>query len=236
MYSSTSSVKTELLKKELPVLFFDTCSILDILNSLHLNNLSESYASNMLDLIKLNRTSCWLVSCQNVYEEWNDNINSVLATMDKEVKKVDRNICSAINITNLVLNSTYSIPPKISTLNISGKVKALSESFLNSCLSIERTNDHTIKAMQRIRKLEAPARKGKLEPKDCEIVECFLELCHELRAGGFKDKIIFVTANKDDFGINSNLKAPLDMQFSHYNAELINSVEHVLAISKGLTK
>ncbi|MCX9044900.1 PIN domain-containing protein, partial [Citrobacter portucalensis] len=204
-----------------------------ILNSIHLYGLSESYASNMLELIKINGKSCWLVSCQNVNEEWIDNIDAVLSTMEKEIKKLDRSISSTINVTNLVLNTNYSMPPKFSGLSISSKIKSLSESFLNSCRCIERTNDHTLKAMQRVRKLEAPARKGKLEPKDCEIVECFLELCQELRGAGFNEKIIFVTANKDDFGSHNDLKSPLDTQFSSHQALLINSVDHVLAIARG---
>ena len=36
MYLSINKVKDELLKDEQPVFFFDTCSILDILNSIHL--------------------------------------------------------------------------------------------------------------------------------------------------------------------------------------------------------
>lgn len=187
----------------------------------------------MFELIKINGKSCWLVSCQNVNEEWIDNIDTVLSTMDKEIKKLDRSISSTINVTNLVLNANYSMPPKFSGLSISSKIKSLSESFLNSCRCIERTNDHTLKAMQRVRKLEAPARKGKLEPKDCEIVECFLELCQELRGAGFNEKIIFVTANKDDFGSYNDLKPPLDTQFSSNQALLINSVDHVLAIARG---
>ncbi|OQK29292.1 PIN domain-containing protein [Vibrio parahaemolyticus] len=233
MYLSITQIVAELLKDEHPVFFFDTCSILDILNSLHLQGLSDSYASNMLDLMKIDGASCWLVSCQNVQEEWQDNIEVVLSTMDKEIRKLDRSVSSTINVTNLVLSTNYSLPPKFSSLDLSMKVKSLSESFLNSCRCIERTNDHTLKAMQRVRKLEAPARKGKLEPKDCEIVECFLELSKELRAQGFNDKIIFVTANKDDFGTYNNLKAPLDTQFSVHQASLTNSIEHVLAIAKG---
>ena len=49
--------------------------------------MSESYASNMLELIKTNGKSCWLVSSQNVNEEWIDNIDAVLSTMEKEMKK-----------------------------------------------------------------------------------------------------------------------------------------------------
>ncbi|EHE6926870.1 DUF4935 domain-containing protein [Vibrio cholerae] len=233
MYLTITQIVTELMKDEHPVFFFDTCSILDILNSLHLQGLSDSYASNMLELMKINGSSCWLVSCQNVKEEWQDNIDFVLSTMDKEIKKLDRSVSSTINVANLVLGANYSLPPKFASLKLSTKVRTLSESFLSSCRCIERTNAHTLKAMQRVRKLEAPARKGKLEPKDCEIVECFLELSKELRVQGFNEKIIFVTANKDDFGTYNKLKTPLDTQFSVCQASLTNSIEHVLAIAKG---
>ena len=91
-----------MLKDEQPVFFFDTCSILDILNSIHLHGLSDSYANNMLELIKINGTSCWLVSCQNVNEEWIDNIDAVLSTMDKEIKKLDRSISSTISVLSLI--------------------------------------------------------------------------------------------------------------------------------------
>ncbi|WP_407829343.1 PIN domain-containing protein [Shewanella algae] len=233
MHLSTGQIRDKLMEREIPVLFFDTCSILDILNSIHLHGLSDSYAKDMLELIKSNENSCWLVSCENVNEEWNDNIGSVLSTMNKEIKRLERSISSTINMTNLVLNTKYSMPPKFSDLNISDKIKSLAESFLKSCRSIERTNEHTVKAMHRVRKYEAPSRKGKNEPKDCEIIECFLDLCEELRNAGFKEKIIFVTANKDDFGTSKNLKPPLDIQFKSHNALLINNVEHVLAITKG---
>ena len=112
-------------------------------------------------------------------------------------------------------------------------MRSLSENFLNTCLSLERKDEHTIRAMQRVRKNEAPARKGKPEPKDCEIVESFLELAQRLRNSGFSHRIIFFTANKDDFGTNRELKQPLGTQFSELNAELINSIDHVLAVARG---
>lgn len=233
MYLNVDNVKNAIIGNQLPVFFFDTCSILDVLNSLHLNGLSEFYVNNVIDLIKSNGKTCWLVSCQNVNEEWSDNIETVLYTMNKEIAKTDRNIRSMFGVTNLVLNTNYPLPQKISSLNISDKVKSLSENFLKSCLSLERKDAHTLKAMQRVRKLEAPARKGKLEPKDCEIVECFLELCHELRDSGFDKRVVFVTANKDDFGTSSNLKPPLNSQFNCYSAQLISSIDYILAISKG---
>lgn len=233
MYRNVIDICNDILKQENPVLFIDTCSILNIINSLHMDSLSEKYAISALELCKLHGTDLWLTTSQNVREEWSDNIDAVIATMEKEISKVDRNISSMLSVSNIVLNASYALPPKISSLNIAMHIRSLSENFLNTCLPLERKDDHTIRAMQRVRKNEAPARKGKPEPKDCEIVECFLDLGQQLRKAGFKQRLIFFTANKDDFGTNRELKIPLDTQFSVLNAELINNIDHILAIAKG---
>lgn len=44
MYLSVNDITNTIINNQLPVFFFDTCSILDVLNSLHLGGLSESYA------------------------------------------------------------------------------------------------------------------------------------------------------------------------------------------------
>lgn len=233
MCRSVNDICNHIMQKENPVLFIDTCSILDIINSLHMSSLSEKYAISALELNKLHGSNIWLTTSQNVREEWSDNIESVIATMDREASKVDRNVSSMLQVSNVLINASYSMPQKISSLNISAHIRALSEQVLNTCLLLERKDEHTLRAMQRVRKNEAPARKGKPEPKDCEIVECFLELGQELRNSGFTQKLIFFTANKDDFGTNRELKQPLDTQFLAIDAELINNIDHVLAIARG---
>lgn len=235
MCRSVSDICNDIIERESPVLFIDTCSILNIINSVHMNSLSEKYAILALELSRLHGANVWLTTSQNVKEEWIDNIDAVITTMEREVSKVDRNISSMLLVANTLLNASYSIPQKISSLNISTHIRSLSETFLNTCLLLERKDEHTIRAMQRVRKNEAPAQKGKPEPKDCEIVECFLDLGQQLRDSGFSQRLIFFTANKDDFGTNRELKQPLDTQFSALNAELINNIDHVLAIVKGQT-
>lgn len=233
MCKSVTDVCSEIMQRESPVLFIDTCSILDIINSVHMNVFSENYAISALELISLHGNDVWLTTSQNVKEEWNDNIDAVISTMEREILKVDRNISSMLMVVNALLNASYSTPQKISSLNITKHIRSLSETFLNTCLTLERKDVHTIRAMQRVRKNEAPARKGKPEPKDCEIVESFLELAQQLRKSGFAQRLIFFTANKEDFGTNIKLKQPLDTQFSQLSAELINSIDYVLAIAKG---
>jgi len=233
MYNTIDDICNICINRNFPVIFFDSCSILDIINSLYSNSLPENYALSAFELMKLHKNSILLITSQNVCEEWKDNIDNVLSIMDKEITRTDINICSMISLSNLLLNASYPLPQRISSLNIAKNVKASSEKFLNTCLHIERKDEHTLRAMQRVRKNEAPARKGKPEPKDCEIVECFLDICKHLKNKGFKGRFLFFTANKDDFGSNKNLKPPLDKQFSDIGAELINNIDHVLAIAKG---
>lgn len=232
MYKSVGDVCSQILANPSPVLFADTCSILNIINSLHMHSLPDKYAMSARDLIHLHERNVWLVTNQNVKEEWDDNIDAVIETMKKEVLKADRNISSMIAVTNALLNASYAVPQKISDLSMSIHMRALSEKFLDKCLLLERTDQHTIKAMQRVRKNEAPARKGKPEPKDCEIVESFIELGQKLRSIGFEGRLLFFTANKDDFGTSRNPKPPLDRQFSDVNAELISDINHALAIAR----
>lgn len=236
MYSSIDEVCNEIVQKQCPVIFIDTCSILDIVNSLHMSSLPEKYAIFALELSKLHGNKVWLVASENVAEELTDNIDTVITTMEKELVKADRNISAILLVINALLGASYSFPQKISSLNIATHMRSLSEGFLRKCLLLKRTDAHTLLAMQRVRKNEAPAKKGKPEPKDCEIVECFLEMCSQLRGIGFNERLVFFTANKQDFGKSGEIRSPLDVQFSQINAELSNNIEHVLAIVNGQAK
>jgi hypothetical protein len=44
-----------------------------------------------------------------------------------------------------------------------------------------------------------PASKAKREIRDCQIIETYFSLCRKLRADGFMEKCVFVSANKRDF-------------------------------------
>ncbi|MFD1261637.1 PIN domain-containing protein [Entomomonas asaccharolytica] len=229
MYRNVEDISNEIKEKSLPVLFFDTCSILNMLNSIHIDYLPEHYLEIILILLEQHQNDCWLVSCENVYEEWKDNINAVTETLNKEIKRVDRNVNVILKTANSFLGTSHITPP-IEQLNIANKIKQLSDDFLKTSFLIQRIGEYSIKAMNRVRKCEAPAKRGKSEPKDCEIIECFLDLCNVLRNKGFSQKIIFFTANKSDFGSFKDIKPPLDSQFNSVHAELITNIEHLYRI------
>lgn len=235
MFIEIEKASNRILSHEKPVLFIDTCSILNVFNSLHQSNLSETYVLQARALMQHHEKDVWLTTSQTVYEEWVDNVDSVTDTMRYELTKLDRNMSTVFNVANSLLNASYQLPQHTSSLNLATHIRAHSEKLLKSCLILERTDEHSIRAMHRVRKNEAPAKKGKPEPKDCEIIECFLELGKSLRNQGFHNKLLFFTANEKDFGTRKSLKPPLDDEFKHLNAELINNIDHALALAIGAT-
>jgi len=113
-------------------------------------------------------------------------------------------------------------PPLFSPLELHKHVKQLSESLLNQCLISQIEDSHSIKGMNRVYKNHAPAKQGKPEPKDCAIVETFLDMGKQLRGSNFDQTICFLTSNINDYGKASALNSPLGEDFSSINAKCAN--------------
>lgn len=227
--TANNAIIAQLATDNLPVVFVDTCCILDVVNSIHLKELPENYGILVNELLSINKTSINLITCDTVETEWNNNIKKVLSTLEQELIKTDRNISTSYNLLNKLLQSTYSIPANLKELNVQTHIGNLSETFLNQCIKLEHSNQHGSLAMSRMLKHIAPAKKGKSEPGDCLIIETFLDMCEQLRTSGFDKLIIFFTANKSDFGTHGKLISPLDAQFDAYGAILINHINHLLS-------
>ena len=233
MHRKVPDICNDILQDSKVVLFVDTCVVLNIVNSLFSDELGATYAVDALTLLKAHGKRVWLTTSQNVTEEWNDNVDAVMGTLSTEISRVERNVAAMINVGNELLHASHPLPPALSRLGVQVPIRSLSETFLRTCLSIERIHDYSIRAMDRVRKGVAPAGRGKQEAKDCEIVECFLHLGRELRNAGFKDRLLFFTANKKDFGTTSQVKPPLDCQFKQMGAELVTNIEQARAIVEG---
>ncbi len=226
MFLSLENAVENILTINQAVIFFDTCTLLNVVNSSHDKNLPSSYASNFIKLLD-GHTIC--ISSQTVYEEWFDNIDNVSKTMSKEshnlVQRVHQftHTYNSINATDIQFDELHLLE---SELNI--QLQSLSKRFINEAIFLQRTDSHIVRASHRVRAYQAPSKKGKSELKDCEIFESFLELAQSLRNNNFDKDIVFFTANKDDFGTHEKPKTPLDVELSSVNAYLINRINHLL--------
>ena len=131
---------------------------------------------------------------------------------------------------NVILEIKPAHGQKMTSLNLQGHLENLSRNFLNHCLIIKQEDSHSVKAMHRIQKCLAPAKKGKPEPKDCVIFEAFLDISEKVRGLGYSGKIYFVTSNSSDYG---KVNAPLiNEELNRINATLIDNLQWALAIAE----
>lgn len=101
--------------------------------------------------------------------------------------------------------------------------------MLDACIVIPPEAAHAFSAMNRVKKDLPPARKGKAEPKDCEIYELFLSLCNDLQAN--EVDMIFASSNIQDYGVkNAGGIAP---ELAILNAKYVNAWNWLNATLEG---
>jgi hypothetical protein len=223
-------VVDRILATPAPVLFIDTCIMLDVVRSPYRENVEADAArifEALIQFSKITPPEVWLTTCETVESEWRNNIANVKAELEKEVLKLEQRtqrFWEAAKSANNILN-IRELPKN--TLKIEDTLESISESLLKRCLSIVPEDRDTLRAMQRVKKDLPPARRGKSEPKDCEIFEVFLRLSRALRNAGFKEKILLVSSNTSDYGGQN--EAGIRQEIESINGKFIANISWAMA-------
>ena len=176
-----------------------------------------------------NNTSIWLTTAENVREEYFDNIEIVMDTAKKNIDNIFRQIRVMQSFQNSIENTSIS-PPDFKPHNLRAQARKVAERFLNSCLIAKREEIYSVRAMNRVRQNTPPARRGGREAKDCEIVECLLDIANKLRGENFNGAIVFITANTKDYGKSGRLPEPLHQEFQNLNIDYANYLDHAIRL------
>ncbi len=185
------------------LLYIDTCVFLDIIRSAvreDINSLSVKIARSLIDRSNSRSRSLWLVTSATVEMEWYENVAGVLKETEREVLKLESRRRHFLSVANAATNMSYQHGQLESGLDLANKLKTVAESLLNSCIIVIPEDAHLLGAMNRVKKYLPPAKRGKAEPKDCEIYELFLGLCRDLRAYGVERDFVFLSSNTREYG------------------------------------
>lgn len=234
MFLSSEDISRRILEFSAPIIFIDTCIFLDILRSPYRDNISVDAIASALNLIKMSESNprkVWLLTNEMVHGEWGENIANVKQELEKEVKKLEHTREQLVIAASVILEIKPAHGHKMTSLNLHGHLENLSRNFLSHCLIIKQEDSHSIKAMHRVQKCLAPAKKGKPEPKDCLIFEAFLDISEKVRKLGYTKEIYFVTSNSSDYGKANNLFI-ID-ELNGINATLIDNLQWALAVAEG---
>lgn len=224
--SSIAELVTALLAQSVPVIFLDTCSILDVPRSLHREIASTTLVQNALkahEALSETPAKLQLVISEQVAREYTTNLPEVLKELRDRITQVSL-------IGRSLLHATESAQLGSTLTTLEANLTSLTNQVFSSCLTIATDKTCVSRATARLASNTAPAKRGSSNLGDCLVIEHFLEFVRQLRADGFGRPCIFVSSNYKDYGKAVNPKAPLDSEFAAI------SIDYMPDISAALTQ
>lgn len=185
----------------LPVLFTDTCSLLDVIRAPirpdELKGCVEA-ARELLDLVTNPLTRCTLVVASFVPSEWRSNSGPETGKLREYLIKIDKQTDCLHGCCNLVGIAPSFPKPEYRLLTLEDRLSELSRRLLDGALSLDQDNDCNLRAHGRACSNTPPSCKGG-EAKDSTIIEECLEVSRRLKAAEFARERVFCTSNKNDY-------------------------------------
>ncbi len=191
----------------IPVLFVDTCTLLDM-PRLALPKVSRKDAAKLsrellstrelLSMVLGSTPSCGLVISSLVRKEWEDNIEKVVLEVTTHLERLDQHsaafhdACLSLEIPLGFGRAQYASSGLVESLH------DLSRQLLNAAMSIDVHEESRARAGHRVLAKIPPAA-IKQEWKDCVILEEYLSVCRALKDMGSNGKRVFCTSNKIDY-------------------------------------
>ena len=223
MKGSISDILKIVIDNPKPVIFIDTCALLDIVRAPIREDIPAENIAASIDLY--NSKDIWLIASEIVTTEWNDNVAEVERTTLNTIKSLHKNLLIFKNsVKNSPTPKKWNYNYDITSFDIEKVLKQISSKLIGKLNIINIDADCNNKAAVRVIKGIAPSKKGKSEFKDCAIIEHYLELASRLKANSFKNKLIFITSNKNDYGTPFEIREPLEAEFSDNKILYVNSI------------
>jgi hypothetical protein len=156
----------------------------------------------------------WIIIPPPVLHEWGEHSQRTFNELQQHLYKLDTMnefLDATAHAVSIPLPSTVTYSHR----NIDLALAKLSRDLLNHAIILREDSICQEKAYRRVVDKVAPAdNKGGM--KDCMIIEHSIELCSQLRKGGFAKKCVFISSNTKYFCLPSSTapKPPLDSQLN----------------------
>ncbi|KAF2079981.1 PIN domain-containing protein [Flavobacterium sharifuzzamanii] len=181
------------------ILFWDTCSLLEIIRFLYRNgNVNDYKILNEINAL-IQSDSFYSIASALTIKEWNDNEELVINSVkDSLIQTTDFHF-NTINVINEI-NATIYESESLHDKNLVNDLVKLAESIISKTYFVE-TDEVANKSLERIAFRRPPANK-KNEFKDCVVWETMILVSERINAtkeAADNYKKIFYTVNTDDF-------------------------------------
>jgi hypothetical protein len=198
---SIAAAEAQLRADDRPILFLDTCILLDIIRATY-RCLGSGYVQRAVELrtmLTSNPPQCALVVASMVPTEWSDNAPKVRDEVRSHLTKIqDQAVHFHDACATLGIALTFG-RPFYPGVGLAESLYDLSKALLDGSVRLDRDAACESRGVGRVVAKKPPSRQGG-EVKDCVIVEECLELTRQLRANVFARKCVLCTSNMDDYG------------------------------------
>jgi predicted nucleic acid-binding protein len=196
--TSPIEAATEIVARGGPVVFVDTCSIVDLTREPR-DNFHPDHAETAMRLIQLSDSEKITIALSEqvlnefpiVYEVEKKKAVAALKQLNKQMSNLHGNLRAY----------GHSVPAftEIPEDFFAAACDDVSEKFRATSISFDATADAKLKAAQRVLEHKAPSGK-KQSFKDCLIIESCFETLAAARGLGFSATAYFLTRNDEDYG------------------------------------
>lgn len=184
----------------IPLLFVDTCSILDIIRGAGSSKqMSVAETESALAIARLATSTppgCRVIRASVVEGEFNKHLQSAVNILDTEIKKVS----ASLNILDSLARAT-GLSPLTTRPDpfLSDPVKQLAQFIIDNALICDSDQDSRNAAHHRVSLARAPSKPGKESYKDCCLLEEYLAVMREVRSRNGNVPAVLITSNTADF-------------------------------------
>lgn len=200
----------------IPVLCFDTCSILDIVRDLTRNSITAREHEAAVSIVSAMENGPMLAGllAQQVQGEFVKNLQTVVYEATVALERLRRQM---VRIDAVVGVLGRQVQTDLSHLE--GHVdrsRQIVDRLTGVAVAVPQGDKVPERAVDRMIADRTPARKGKDAIKDCLVIETYLETARDLRANGLAAKIVFVSSNTRDYAgeTGSTLRPDLAREFA----------------------
>jgi len=185
-----------LLGTPVPVLLADACALLDIIRAPARNSAPHLLAvQKVASALTATPPGCQVVTASITRKEFTDHREEERKRLAKHIDDLEQTAAQFHQACQAV-----TIPVSASGFVAAGLPAALlnlAQGLLDSSVTLDPDNPTLARAYQRVIDSRRPAQHGAI--KDSVMLEEYLELTRQLRAGGFTLPIVFLSSNPDDF-------------------------------------
>jgi hypothetical protein len=222
------SIVTAITGSPAPVLFVDSCTLLDVVRAPLRDKPGEvRVAREILAAVRKVPKTAHLLIASPTSKEWADHIAEAVADCTTAV-----NGCNAVSLIcgHMALPAVASLPAAV--LDLPNLLRGLSKDLLNESVEIKNQAAAMDKAIARIIASIHPAKPGGKGAKDSIILEHAIETTGKLRGKGFPQPCVFISSNTNDFGVrgSTTLHPLLAPVFTPVNLQYAVSLTHAESI------